>query len=93
MVEVFIFPLTTVFTFKVRKKAKIRNRHKLVLHLTQVTIWKSDKNTIKRHIQESQEASSSQQVTTRLHDTDKTMWQRQTQNKKDDPQKSIWNDQ
>ena len=40
---------------KVRKKAKIRNQYNQVLHLTQDTIWVSDKNTRKHHIQESQE--------------------------------------
>ena len=29
---------------KVRKKAKIRNRYNQVPHLTQDTIWESDKN-------------------------------------------------
>ena len=33
--------------FKIRKKAKIRNRYNHVPHLTQDTTWKSDKNTKK----------------------------------------------
>ena len=41
---------------KVRKNAKIRNRYNLVPHLTQDNEWKSDKNTRKHYIQESQEA-------------------------------------
>ena len=41
----------------VRKNAKIRNRYNQVPHLTQETIWVSDKNTRKRHTQESQEIS------------------------------------
>ena len=40
---------------KVVKKAKIRNRYDQVPHLTQNTIWKSDKNTRKHHIPESEE--------------------------------------
>ena len=36
----------------VRKKAKIRNRYNQVSHLTQDTIWESDKNTIKPHTEE-----------------------------------------
>ena len=42
---------------KVRKNAKIRNRYNQVPHLTQDTIWESDKNLRKRHLQESQEVS------------------------------------
>ena len=40
-----------------RKKARIRNRYNQVLHMTQDTIWESDKNTRKHHRQESQEVS------------------------------------
>ena len=46
-----------VFVFKVSKKANIRNRYNQVLQLTQDTIWGSDKNTRKHHIQESKEVS------------------------------------
>ena len=42
---------------KVRKKEKIRNQYNQVPHLTQDTVWKSDKNTRKHHIQESPEVS------------------------------------
>ena len=42
---------------QVWKKAKIRNQYNQVLPLTQDTVWESDKNTRKHHIQESQEAS------------------------------------
>ena len=38
-------------------KAKIRNRHNQVPHLTQDTTWGSDKNDKKHHIQESQDTS------------------------------------
>ena len=39
------------------KEAKIRNRYNQVPHLTQDTTRESDKDTIKYHTQESQEAS------------------------------------
>ena len=42
------------FTYKVRKKATIRNQYNQVPHLTQDTVWESDKINNKRHIQESQ---------------------------------------
>ena len=42
---------------KVRKKKKIRNRYNQVPHLTQDTVWESDKNVRKHHIQGSQEIS------------------------------------
>ena len=46
-------------TFKVRKKAKIRNRYNEVPHLTQDTTWERGQktHTRKHHIQESQEVS------------------------------------
>ena len=40
------------------KKANIKNRYNQVQHLTQDTIWESDKNTGQHHIQESQEVST-----------------------------------
>ena len=58
--------------FKVRKKATVRNRYNQVTHLTQDTIWESDKITRKHYMQESQEPALSQQVTTRLQETDVT---------------------
>ena len=39
---------------KARKKANFRNRYKQISYLTLDTVWKSDTNTTKRHIQESQ---------------------------------------
>ena len=39
----------------VKKEARIRNRYNQVPHLTQDTIWKSDKNVRTYHTQESQE--------------------------------------
>ena len=44
-------------TIKVRLKAKIRNRYNQIQHLTQDTIWKSDKNTRKHHTQKDQDVS------------------------------------
>ena len=41
------------FCNKVRKKAKTRNRYNQVPHLTQDTIWQSDKKIRKHHTQES----------------------------------------
>ena len=49
--------LLTSFLFKVKKKGKIRNRYNQVPHLTQDTIWESDKDTRKHHTRESQEVS------------------------------------
>ena len=42
---------------KAWKKANIRNRYNQVPHLTQATIWVSDKHTRKRHTRESKEVS------------------------------------
>ena len=39
------------------KKTKIKNQYKQIPHLTQDTIWESDKNTRKHHIQENQEVN------------------------------------
>ena len=54
---IFFLRIQVAYTFleKVRKKAKIRYRYQQIPHLTQDTIWKSDKNTRKHHTQESQE--------------------------------------
>ena len=41
----------------VRKKVKIRNRYNQAPHQIQDNTWESDKNTIKKNIQESQEVS------------------------------------
>ena len=72
---------------KVRKKAKIRNRYNQVTHLTQDTIWESDKHTRKHHIQESQEVSpfptGGHKLARNIHDS---MAKTNTNNKKD-PQK------
>ena len=73
---------------RVRKQAKIRNQCNQVPHLTQDTIWETDKNTRKHHIQESQEISPSQQLTTMPQQTHKTARQtRNTNNKKESQKK------
>ena len=43
---------------KAMKKAKIRNQYNQVPILTLDTIWESEKNTRKTHIQENQEVST-----------------------------------
>ena len=43
--------------YVIKKKVKIRNRYNQVPNLTQDNTWESEYNTIKHHIQESQEAS------------------------------------
>ena len=45
-------------TYKVSKEAKIRNLYDQVPHPTQDITRESEKNTIKHHIQESQEVTS-----------------------------------
>ena len=65
-------PFITNTVIKV-KKAKTRNLYNQVPHLTQDTIWESDKNTRKHHIRESQRSALSQQVITRLQGKDKTV--------------------
>ena len=42
---------------KVRKTAKIRNPYNQIPHLTEDTIWESEKITRQHHIQESQEVN------------------------------------
>ena len=44
--------------FHGKRKAKIRNGYNQIPHLSQNTIWESDKNTRKCHIQMGQEVSS-----------------------------------
>ena len=67
-------------------KSKEEGKAQELIHslpqLTQYTVWESEKNTRKHHIQESQEISPFPEGdATRLLDTGKTIWQRQTQNK------------
>ena len=72
----------------VRKKTKIRNRYNQVPHLTPDTVWESDKTQENITCRRAKRSTLSQQVTIRLQGTDKTIWQRQTQNIKD-PQKQY----
>ena len=52
---------------KVRKKAKIRNQYNQVPHLTQNTLWESDKHTQENiTYKKANRSVLSQQVTTRL---------------------------
>ena len=67
------------------QKAKIRNRYNQGPHLTQDTIWESDKTQENITYKRAKRSVFSQQVTTRLKETDMTVWQRQTQIKKKDP--------
>ena len=55
---------------KVEKEAKIFNRHNQVTHMIQDTIWESVKNIRYRRAKKS---ALSKQVTTMMHDTDKTI--------------------
>ena len=54
------YSIHLVNTIKDGKKAKIGNRYSKVPHLTQDTVWESDKSTRKHHIQESQGVSTFQ---------------------------------
>ena len=58
---------------KVRKNAKIRNPYNQIPHLTQDTIWESDKYTRKHHIQETsicEQFSFTQTIKTPTHFTE-----------------------
>ena len=46
-----------IVSVKLREKANVRNQYNQIPHLTQDTICESEKNTRKRHIQESQKVS------------------------------------
>ena len=70
-------------TKKGRRQISGYNR---VAHLTQDTTWENDKKTHKNKMRANRPAFS-QQVTTRLQETDKTVWQKQTQITKKGPQK------
>ena len=83
--EVEIFARITI---KVRKKAKIRTRYNQVLLLTQDTTWVSGKTKESITHKRAKRSALSQQVTTRLQRTDKTVWQTGNRNNKKDPQKN-----
>ena len=74
---------------KVEKESKVWNRYNQVPDLTQDTLWESDKYTKTLDIGEPR----SQQVTTMLHDTDKTIMQRQTHKKRSTKEIPPWNGQ
>ena len=57
----------SMMSIKVKWDTNIRSRYNQIPHPTQDTTWESDKNTGKRHTQESQE------VTTRPQRTGKTV--------------------
>ena len=78
---------TCEISYKVRKKAKIRNQYNQVPQLTQITTWESDKSIRKRNIQESQEVSLFPAGDQMLKWTDKKAWQTLKINNKNDPQK------
>ena len=69
------------------KKAKIRNRYKHIPHLTQDTIWESDKTQENITYKRAKRSVFSKQVTTRLQGTNKPAWQARNTNNKKDPQK------
>ena len=58
---------------KVGKETKILNRYNKVPHLTQDILWESDKYTKNIRYRRTKKSALSKQVTTRLHDTDKTI--------------------
>ena len=55
------------------------NQNNQVPHLTQDTVLECDKNTRNIIYKRAKRSTISQQVTTRLHETDMKVWQRQTQ--------------
>ena len=58
---------------KLRKKAKIRNRQNKPPHLTQDTVWESDKTQENITYKRAKRSALSQQVTTRLQEIDKAV--------------------
>ena len=58
---------------KVRKKANIRNRYNQVAHVTKDAMRESDKNTKNITYKRAKKSALSQQATTRLQGTDKTV--------------------
>ena len=61
---------------KVRQKAKIRNRYNQAPHQSQKTEWESDKTQENTTYMKAKRSAISQQVTTRLQETDITVWTR-----------------
>ena len=58
---------------KVEKEAIVWNQYNQVPHLTQDTVWESDKYTKNIRYRRAKKSAFSLQLTTRLHDTDKTI--------------------
>ena len=75
---------------KVRRKAKISNRYNQV-HLTRDNVCEIDKNTQENiTYKRAKRPDLSQQVTTRLQETDMTEWQRQTRISRDMRFPTMW---
>ena len=72
---------------KVSEEAKIRNRYNHVSHPTQDTTRGSDKRQQNTTLKRAKRLAVSQQVTTRLHCTDKKALPTRNINYKNDPQK------
>ena len=58
---------------KIGKEAKFWNRYNQVPHLTQDAVWESDKYTKNIRYRRAKKSALFQQVTYKLHDTDKTI--------------------
>ena len=84
--EALVSEIFVTITIKVRKNAKIRTRYNQVLLLTQDTTWESGKTQENITHRRAKRSALSQQVTTRLQRTDKTVWQTGNRNNKKDPQ-------
>ena len=69
----------------VLEQSKEEGKDQESIQTTQDTVWESDKNTRNITYKRAKRSAFSQQVTTRLQETDKTGWQRQITKK--DPQK------
>ena len=69
--QIRVFTVVSINNLKLRKKTKIRNRYNLVPHLIQDTICESDKTQETIQYRKVKRSDHSQQVTTRLQDTDK----------------------
>ena len=65
--------MSTKYWLKVRNKAKIKNRYNQIPHLTQDTIWESEKTQENITYKEAKRSVLFQQVATRLQGTDTTV--------------------
>ena len=73
--SVFASPYIVLWYEKIRKKENIRNWSNQITHLTQDNIWESDKTQDNITFKRAKRSALSQQLATRLHGTDKTVWQ------------------